>query len=31
MGKAVADLMVDGSTNLPVASFRPQRFAGPLD
>ena len=31
MGKAVADLIVHGATQLPVAPFQPQRFAGPLD
>ena len=31
MGKAVADLIVHGATQLPVAPFQPQRFAGQLD
>ncbi len=31
MGKAVADLIVNDATALPIASFHPQRFAGPLD
>ncbi len=31
MGKAVADLIIQGSTELSVDSFNPQRFARPLD
>ena len=31
MGKAVADLMLTGVTQLPVGDFQPKRFTGPLD
>ena len=31
MGKAVADLIVTGATQLPVAEFQPQRFTSPVD
>ena len=31
MGKAVADLITQGKTQVPIAGFDPHRFAGPLD
>lgn len=31
MGKAVADLVTRGTTELPINPFSPHRFAGPLD
>lgn len=31
MGKAVADLITDGTTQVPLAGFDPHRFAGPPD
>jgi glycine/D-amino acid oxidase-like deaminating enzyme len=30
MGKAIADLVTRGTTELPIDQFSPHRFAGPL-